>query len=91
MVRYPLLNTAVVDVDNVARMSGVPVDVLHAILAGDHAAGLADQMRIGRALGINPLELFALDDDIEAALADVVAQGHPRYATDRAALRVIDQ
>jgi hypothetical protein len=91
MIRYPLFNASCADVRDVSTRSGVPVDIIDAILRGDHAAGLAEQMRLGRALGINPLDLFALDDDIESALADVVAQGHPRYATDRTALRVIDR
>jgi len=91
MIRYPLLNDVVADVVDVSRRSGVPVDIIEAILAGEHAAGLADQMRLGRALGINPLDLFALDADIESALADVETQGLPRYATDRAALGVIDR
>lgn len=67
-----------------AFRSGVSVPVIEAIVAGECGASLSVQMRIGYALGRNPLELFALDADLEAALpAD-------RYVSDPATLRVID-
>lgn len=82
MSRYATFEAAVVDVDldELARRSGVDVDVIRAAL-DDHELGLAEQMRLGRALWMNPLELFAHADDIEAAMPE------PRWVADAAALR----
>lgn len=95
MNRYPHFVAAVdgfnIDRGELSKRSGVPVDVIEALLAGEHAAGLADQMRLGRALSINPLELFALDPDTEALLADRERQGLPRWAVDQPALRAVDR
>lgn len=91
MIRYPLLNATVTDVHKLSKRSGVPVETIDAILSGRHAASLSVQMRLGQALGVNPLDLFALDPDVEALLADRERQGFPRYATDRAALDAIDR
>lgn len=91
--RYPLLNATVAadDVPELSKRSGVAVESINAILNGTHAASLSVRDRIGEALGIDPRELFALDTAAEAALADVERQGFPRFITDPAVLRVIDQ
>jgi hypothetical protein len=79
------------DLDELARRSGVGVDEIEAIAEG-RPASLGVQMRLSLALGkLNPHELFAVDEATEAVLADVEAQGHPRWVIDRAALRAVDE
>lgn len=92
MTRYPRFTELIADysprqLTRLASASGVTVEVICALAAGEHTAALADRMRLGAALNINPLELFALDPEVEAFLADV----EPRFATDRNALEVIDR
>jgi hypothetical protein len=72
------------ELEAVSFRAGVTVPVIEAIVAGRCGASLSVQMRLGYALRRNPLELFALDAELEGALpAD-------RYVSDPATLRVID-
>lgn len=93
MINYPLFAAALADVDinALAQASGTPAETIEAIAAGGVAPSLGVRMRLARALDANPLELFRLDDDLEAALADVEAQGHHRHIDDPATLRLLDR
>lgn len=90
MIRYPMFHAVVAgmeppQVTALAVRAGVPVDGIRAIAAGDLAAGLAEQMRLGRALATNPLLLFALDPDLEGAMPA------NRYVSDPATLATVDR
>ena len=93
MPRYPALEAALAgrDLDEFAAAAGVPVEIFAGFVPGGVACSFAYRDRIARALRLNPIELFSLDDELEPALGDVEAQGHPRYVTDGPTLRKIDR
>lgn len=88
---YRRFNDAVIElgVAQLSRRSKVPVDVIEAIMRGSHAAALKERDRLAAALHEPKGDLFRLDDALEAALADVEAQGLSRHSST--ASKVIDR
>lgn len=75
-----------VDVDELAARAGVTVDELEAIAAGGLAPSPDYRGRLARALDVDVVELFRLDDHLEEALAGAPS----RYVTDPTTLRIVD-
>lgn len=92
MTRYPALADAVggVDLVELSHCSGVGVESIEALLDAAMPASLSVKMRLAEALGADPRVLFRLAPELEVAMGDVVAQGHPRYVSDPTALRAIE-
>lgn len=92
MITYPTFVATLaergIDLDALAVEADVHIATIHAVMNGGIAPSLTVRARLARALGVAANELFALDPELEQALAPLGAR---RFVTDPATLRLVDR
>jgi hypothetical protein len=92
MITYPIFVAALadIDVDTLARLSGVPATTIQAIAAGGGGVALDDQARLAGALGVEPADLFRIISVLDGGRVQVELPAAVPV-TDPTILRALDR